>query len=40
MSKQNEIQDFPQNSRRAKNVVIINIGNSIAMDFSGFKYWL
>ena len=41
MSKQNEIRDFPQNSRRAKNVVIMNIGNFIALwTFTGFKYWL
>ena len=31
-SKQNEIQDFQQNSRRAKNVVIMNISNSIVRD--------
>ena len=32
MSKQNEIKDFPQNSRRAKRVVIMNMGNSTALD--------
>ena len=29
MSKQNQIKDFPQNSRKVKRVVIMNIGNSI-----------
>ena len=32
MSKQNEIKDFPHNSRRAQKVAIMNIGNSIALD--------
>ena len=32
MSKQNEIQDFKQNNRRAKKVVIMNMGNSIALN--------
>ena len=32
MSKQNQINDFPQTSRGAKRVVIINMGNSIALD--------
>ena len=30
MSKQNQIKDFPQNSRKVKRVVIMNMGNSIA----------
>ena len=38
MSKQNQIKDFPQNSRRAKRVVIMNMGNSIALTLTGFKY--
>ena len=38
MSKQNKIKNFPQNSRRAKRVVIINMGNSIALTLTGFKY--
>ena len=43
MSKQNQIKDFPQNSRKVKRVVIMNMGNSIALDFytvyksQGFK---
>ena len=33
MSKQNKIiSDFPQNSHRAKNVAIMNMGSSIALD--------
>ena len=32
MSKQNQMKDFPQNSRRANRVVIMNMGNSIALD--------
>ena len=36
MSKQNQIKDFPQNSRRAKRVVIMNMGNSIALDLYRF----
>ena len=31
MLKQNQIKDFPQNSRRAKRVVIMNRGNSMAV---------
>ena len=30
MSKQNQIKDFLQNSRRANRAVIMNMGNSIA----------
>ena len=37
MSVQNEVQDFPQNSRRAKKVVIMNMGNSIALDLYRFQ---
>ena len=36
MSKQNQIKDFPQNCRRAKRVVITNMGNSIALDLYSF----
>ena len=36
MSKQNQIKDFPQNSRKVKRVVIMNIGNSIALDLDRF----
>ena len=36
MSKQNQIKDFPQNSRKVKRVVIMNIGNSIALDLYRF----
>ena len=32
MSKQNHIKAFPHSSRRAKRVVIMNMGNSIALD--------
>ena len=32
MSKKNQIKDFPQNSGRGNTVVIMNIGNSIALD--------
>ena len=32
MSEQNQIKDIPQSSRRAKRVVIMNMGNSIALD--------
>ena len=32
MSKQNQIKDFSQNSREVKRVVIMNMGNSIALD--------
>ena len=32
---ENEIQDFSQNNRRAK-VVIMNMGNSIALDLYRF----
>ena len=32
MSKQNQMKDFPQNSRGANRVVIMNMGNSIALD--------
>ena len=38
MSKQNQIKNFPQNSRRANRVVIMNMGNFIALDLTGFKY--
>ena len=38
MSKQNEIQDFPQNNSRAKKVVIMNMGNNIGpYHKTGFK---
>ena len=36
MSKQNQIKDFPQNSRKAKRVVLMNMGNSIALDLYRF----
>ena len=36
MSKQNEIKDFPENSRKVKRVVIMNMGNSIALDLDRF----
>ena len=36
MSKQNQIKDFPQNSRKVKRVVIMNMGNSIALDLYRF----
>ena len=36
MSKQYQIKDFPQNSRKVKRVVIMNIGNSIALDLYRF----
>ena len=32
MSKKNQIKDFPQNDRRGNRVVIMNIGDSIALD--------
>ena len=35
-SKQNQIKDFPQNSRKVKRVVIMNMGNSIASDLDRF----
>ena len=37
MSKQNQIKDFPQNSRKVKRVVIMNMGNSIALDLDRFS---
>ena len=43
MSKQNEIQDFPQNNGRAKKEVIIKMGNNIGpyhWTIIGFKNWL
>ena len=36
MSKQNQIKDFPENSRKMKRVVIMNRGNSIALDLYRF----
>ena len=36
MSKQNQIKDFPQNSRKVRRVVIMNMGNSIALDLDRF----
>ena len=36
MSKQNQIKDFPQNSRKLKRVVIMNMDNSIALDLDRF----
>ena len=36
MSKQNQIKDFPQNSRKVTRVVIMNMGNSIALDLDRF----
>ena len=36
MSKQNQIKDFSQNSRKMKRVVIMNMGNSIALDLYRF----
>ena len=35
MSKKNHIKDFPQNSRGGNRVVIMNMGNSIALDLYG-----
>ena len=32
MSKKHQIKDFPQNSRRGNRIVIMNMGNSIALD--------
>ena len=32
MSKQYQIKNFPQSSRKVKRVVIMNMGNSIALD--------
>ena len=32
MSKQNQVKDFPQNSHEVKRAVIMNMGNSIALD--------
>ena len=32
MSREKEIKDFPQNSRRVKNLVIMNMGNFLALD--------
>ena len=36
MSKQNQIKDFPQNSRKVKRVVIMDVGNSIAINLDRF----
>ena len=36
MSKQDQITDFPQNSRKVKRVVIMNIGISVALDLYRF----
>ena len=36
MSKQNQMKDFPQNSRKVKGVVIINMGSSKALDLDRF----
>ena len=36
MSKQNQMKDSPQNSRKVKRVVIMNMGNSIALDLDRF----
>ena len=36
MSKQNHIKDSPQNSREVKRVVIMNMGNCIALDLYRF----
>ena len=36
MTKQNQIKDFPQNSRKVKRVVIMNMDNSIALDLYRF----
>ena len=36
MPKQNQIKDFPQNSRKVKRVVIMNMGNSVSLDLDGF----
>ena len=36
MSKQNQIKNFPQKSRKVKRVVIMNMGNSIALDLYRF----
>ena len=32
MFKKHQMKDFPQNSRRGNTVVIMNMGNSIALD--------
>ena len=37
MSKQNQMKDFPQNSRKMKRVVIMNMGNSVALDLYRFS---
>ena len=36
MSKQIQIKDFKQNSRKVKRVEIMNMGNSIALDLYRF----
>ena len=36
MSKQNQVKDFPQNSPKVRRVVIMNMGNSIALDLDRF----
>ena len=36
MSKQNQIKDFSQDSRKVKRAVIMNMGNSKALDLYGF----
>ena len=36
MSKQNQVKDFPPNSRKVKRVVIMNMGNFIALDLYRF----
>ena len=36
MSKQNQIKDFPQNSRKVKRVVIMKMDNLIALDLYRF----
>ena len=36
MSKQNQVKDFLQNCRKMKRVVIMNMGNSIALDLYRF----
>ena len=36
VSKQNQIKDFLQDSHRAKRVVLMNMGNSVALDLYRF----
>ena len=38
MSKQNQIKDFPQNSRKVKRLVIMNMGNWTFTGFNTVKF--